>query len=271
MAASTENVYFPNGCLARYSLDGTSFTDLGVLLGDSGATYNYDVNEVIFSQGQKKRQYKNQTIAANLTLADLNPTALSALSGGMISKTTTAASAVTTCPDQVISEGFALQTPYELVIETSSSDSTKLKASVEPTLTTTTGVVGTADGNLVEGTDYELVIMSSAFSGYGIVFLSTVDLAQDITIDYSSVTPVATTTLTAGQSTYAPDTIALQFYESASGRTMTIYACNVDSGGYNFGFKGVDSDGVEEMALAFTGQLDTTRTSGDQLFSWVIE
>lgn len=267
MSASTDHVFFPNGCLARYSLDGSSFSDLGVLLGDSGATYNYDVNLVTFSQGQKKRQYKNQTIAASLTLADLDPTAISALSGGMISKTTTAASAVSTAPDQVLSSGdWAANTPIEFVIETSSTDSTKLKASAEPTIS----VSGSVDAGMAEGTDYEIVVLASAFAGYGIVLLDAATLAQDVTISFTSVTPLASTTLTAGESTYVPDTIALQFYESVSGRTMTIYAANVDSGGYNFGFKGIDSDGVEEMALAFTGEIDTTRTAGDQLFSWVL-
>jgi hypothetical protein len=267
MPASTDHVFFPNGCLARYSLDGTTFTDLGVLLGDSGATYNYDINLVTFSQGQKRRQYKNQTIAASLTLADLNPDAISALSGGMIRKTTTAGVAVTTAPDQVLSSGaWAKNTPIEFVIETSDSDSTKLKASEEPTIS----VEGSVDGAMAEGTDYEIVVLDSSFAGYGIVILDAATLAQDVTITFTSVTPLESTTLTAGESTYTPDTIALQFYEEVSGRTMTIYACNVDSGGYNFGFKGVDSDGVEEMALAFTGEIDTTRTAGDQLFSWVL-
>lgn len=268
MAASMDYVFFPNGCLASYSTDGTSFTDLGVLVGDTSAVWNYDINEVIFSQGQKKRQYKNQTIEATLSLADINPDALSALAGGMLTKSTTTSGAVTTMPDQVIAEGFALNTPIALVLETSSSDSTKLKASAEPTLTS---VSGSVDGALVDGTDYEIIIDDSQYSGYSIVFLSGVTLAQDITIDYASVTPVATTTLTAGSSTYVPDTLALKFADSASGRTLTIYAANVNSGGFAFGFKASDSDGVEQMDLSFNGQLDTTRTSGDQLFSWVLE
>ena len=269
MAASMDYVYFPNGCLASYSTDGTSFTDLGVLVGDTTATWNYDINEVVFSQGQKKKQYKNQTIDASLTLADLNPTALGALSGGMLTKTETAGTANTSVPDQVIASGaFALNTPVALVMETSSTDSTKLKASAEPTLTSVTGSV---DGALVDGTDYEIIIDASQFGGYSIVFLSGVTLAQSITIDYASVTPVASTTLSGGSSTYVPDTLALKFYDSASKRTMTIYAANVNSGGFAFGFKASDSDGVEQMDLSFTGQIDTTRDDGDQLFNWVIE
>lgn len=269
MSASMDYVYFPNGCLASYSTDGTSYTALGVLVGDTAATWNYDINEVLFSAGQKKKQYKNQTIDASLTLADINPDALTALSGGMLTKTTTAGSANTDVPDQVIASGaFALNTPVNLVLETSATDSTKLKASAEPTITSVTGSV---DGALSEGTGYEIIVDANSFSGYSIVFLTGVDLVQSITIDYASVTPIATTTLTGGSSTYVPDTIALRFYDEASGRTMDIHAANVNSGGFAFGFKASDSDGVEEMALSFTGQLDTTRTSGDQLFSWTLE
>lgn len=268
MAASTNYVNFPSGCLARYSTDGTSWTDLGMLIGDTQAVWNYDINTVVGSEGQKLEQYKNQTMAASFDLADLNPTALSALSGGLITKTDTAGSPNTNVPDQVIASGaWAYKTPVALVMETSSTDSTKLIASAEPTLTSVTGSV---DGALVDGTDYEIIVDDSEYGGYSIIIKDSVTvttLAQTITIDYSSVTPVASTTMTAGHSTYTPTSIGLQLYSAAQGKTITMYNVNVDSGSYNFGFKATDSDGADVMTLSFTGSEDVSRTNGDRLFS----
>ena len=89
-----------------------------------------------------------------------------------------------------------------------------------------------------------------------------------MTISYANVTPVATVTLAAGTPSYVPSTLALRGYCSEQGKTIDIAAVNVDSGTYNFGFKGTATDGTEEMALAFTGVLDSSLTDGTQLFTF---
>lgn len=266
--AITSYVNFPSGCKVKYSTDGTTYTDLGMLIGDTTATWNYDVNVIRGSEGEKLEQYKNQTVAASFDLANLDPTKLSGLAGGLLTQSTTTTTPVTTMPDQVISSGdWAEDTPVNLVLYTSSSDNTKLIASAAPTLTSVTGSV---DGALVAGTDYEIIVDSSAYSGFSIVLLAAITtVAQNITIDYASVTPVATTTLTAGHSTYTPSSIGLQLYSEAQGKTFTMYNVNIDSGSFNFGFKASESDGADVMTLSFTGSEDVTRTNGDRLFSIV--
>jgi len=268
MAASTSYVNFPSGCLARYSTDGTTYNDLGMLIGDTEATWNYDINTVVGSEGQKLEQYKNQTVAASFELADLNPVALSALSGGLMTQTTTSGSANTSVPDQVIAaSAWAYSTPVNLVLETSSTDDTKLIASASPTITSVTGSV---DSTLAEADDYDIIVDSSSFSGYSIAIKDSATVttaAQTITIVYTSVTPTATTTTTAGHSTYTPSSIGLQLYSVAQGKIFTMYNVNVDSGSYNFGFKATDSAGADVMTLAFTGTEDVSRTNGDRLFS----
>ena len=268
MSASTSYVNFPAGCLARYSTDGTTYTDLGMLIGDTEATWNYDINTVIGSEGQKLENYKNQTVAASFDLADLNPTALGALSGGLLTTTTTTSAANTSVPNQVIASGdWAFSTPVALVLETSSTDDTPLIASASPTIDS---VTGSEDNELTVAVDYDIIVDSSSYSGYSIIVKDSATLttiAQSITIAYSSVTPTASVTMTAGHNNYSPSSIGLQLYSAAQGKTFTMYNVNIDSGSYNFGFKASDSDGADVMTLSFTGSEDVTRTNGDRLFS----
>jgi len=187
----------------------------------------------------------------------------------MLTKNVTAGTDFTDAPDQTIAAGWTNMKPIHLAPTTAAGVAVKMDA--EPTFTSISGATA---GVLAAGDDYYIIKDDSSYSGYSIV-LDTAGGAglvttEVVTIDYNNVSPIASTTLTGGSSTYTPDTLALRFYDDASERTMTIYAANVDSGGFTFGFKANDSDGVEEMALSFTGQIDTTRTSGDQLFSWVL-
>lgn len=267
MAASVEYVNFPDGSLWSYSLDGSSYTALGVLMGDTTATWNYDKNEIEFHDGQKKLSYRNQTMSAALTLADLNPTAISALSGGMLSKTDTAATLFTDAPNQEIAVGWTNMKAINL--EPTTAALASVICSVVPTFTSLTGSTA---GSLTEGVDYYIVSDDNSFSGFSVI-LDTDGAAglvttETVTISFANVTPLASTTLSAGSASYVPTTLALRGYSSGQGKTIDIAAVNVDSGTYNFGFKGTASDGTDEMALTFTGVLDADLADGAQLFSF---
>lgn len=267
MAASTSYVNFPTGSLWSYSTDGgSSYTALGVLNGDTEATWNYDRNEHEFHDGQKKLSYRNQSMAVSMTLADLNPQALADLSGGMLTKSDTAGSDFSTAPDQVIAAGWTNMKPINLAPTTAAG-----VAVVMDDFPTLTSVDGDTHTGLAAGDDYYIIEDPSSFSGYSIV-LDTAGsgelvTTEAVTIDYDSVSPLASTTLSAGTASYVPSTIALKGYAEDQGITIVVKAVNVDSGGYNFGFKGTASDGTEEMALTFTGYLDSSATDGEQLFT----
>ena len=267
MAASTDYVNFPDGSLWSYSLDGVSYTALGVLNGDTQAIWNYDKNEVEFHDGQKKISYRNQTMSAALTLADLNPTAVSELSGGMLSKTDTAASPFADAPDQVIAIGWSDMKPINLLPTTLGG--VAVICSVVPTITSVTGSIA---GVCAAGVDYYLITDDNSFCGFSILLdeagAAGLDPTETVTIDYNSVTPLASTSLSAGTPSYVPTTLALRGYSADQGKTIDIAAVNVDTGTYNFGFKGTASDGTDEMALAFTGVLDSSLTDGQQLFTF---
>ena len=265
MAASTQDVTLPKGSEWYYSLDGSSYTMLGVLNGDTTATWNYDSNKHDFHDGQSITSYSNQTMAVGLTLADLNPQALSDLSGGMLSKTDTAGASFSDAPDQTIAAGWTNMKPINFAPTTAGGTAVILSAS--PTLTSVTGSVA---GALTEGADYYIVADDNSFSGWSIV-LDTAGAAglvttESVVIDYGSLTPTATTTLAGGSSSYTPDTIALRGIQKTTSTTINIHAVTVDGGSYNFGFKGTASDGTDEMVLAFSGELDASKDDGEMLF-----
>ena len=54
-------------------------------------------------------------------------------------------------------------------------------------------------------------------------------------------------------------------------REVELYSVYGNSGGFQFNFKGANEDGTEEMPIAFSGQIDTSRTDGRQLLSWVVD
>lgn len=269
MAASTSYVEFPTGSLWSYSTDGSSYTELGVLNGDTTATWNYDRNEVEFHDGQKQISYRNQTVAASLVLADLNPTALSELSGGMLSKTDVSGVDFSTAPDQTIAAGWTNMKPIPLAPTTAAGVAVIMDAA--PTFTS---IEGATHDTLTEGADYYIISDDNSFSGYSIV-LDTAGAGglvttEVVTIDYDNVSPLASVTLSAGTPSYTPDTLWLRGYAEDQGKTIDMYAVNVDAGSYNFGFKGTASDGTEEMALSFTGYLNSSLTDGAQLFTVTI-
>jgi hypothetical protein len=52
-------------------------------------------------------------------------------------------------------------------------------------------------------------------------------------------------------------------------RQAELFSVNTDAGGIGLNFGGANEDGVEELPITFTGSLDTTRTDGYQLLSYI--
>ena len=140
---------------------------------------------------------------------------------------------------------------------------------VVPTLTS---VTGGASETLTAGVDYYIITDDNSFCGFSIVLdtdgTATLATTDVVTIEYNEVTPLASVSLTAGTPSYVPSTLALRGYSEDQGKTIDIAAVNVDTGTYNFGFKGTASSGTDEMALSFTGVLDSSLSDGEQLFTF---
>lgn len=282
MTAQTalQDIYFPGGCQVLIKAPGdVAYADMGVIEGDATATFNFDVNQVdTGNAGKTQKQYKNMTVEGAFTLNSLNPTAIQKLGTGLFSVSTTAASPVSTIPDQDIAAGWDDGYVYDLVMYTSSSDTTKLRMSTAPTITSVTLDPDTAAEALTEGNDY-IIVKNDSYSGYGITFVSANMVTGSpktliIRIDYGTNTPVGTTTMTAGTTTQISTPVEMKYvHTDSNGKIRSFYmpSAEPNSGGFQFNFKGANSDGLENMPITFSARLDTTKTDGAQLFEWVIE
>jgi hypothetical protein len=246
--------------------------DVGAIIGSLNFTLNYTENQTqLANAGKTDRQIRDMVIAGGFTLVNTDPEVLEYLSGGMFTIDTQTGSLVSSIEDQVIADGDAVnKQPVPLhLVETGANP---LKLSAEPTITSVTGSV---DSALAENDDYTIIKDLNSSSGYSIVFntagttLST--MAQDFTIVYASATPIAGDTLHAGTSTLIQNAYGLKIEHRNSDavidNSFEVYAANTDSGGFVFGYKGADEDGLNEMPISFTGDLDTTRADGKQLFN----
>jgi hypothetical protein len=268
-------IYFPDGAKVSVKESGAgSYTDLGAINSAVTATVNYDINEIeTANAGKLDRQASNMTIAGAFTLINLDPSGIEKLGSGILSTVVTTTTPSTTVDNQVLSSGgWADKTPANLVLIDSS---VTLRASAEPTITSVTGSV---DGALLADDDYSIIADTNSPSGYSIVLnlagaiLTTV--SQDITIDYNSITPIANTKVYAGTSSVVMSAYAMKIEHTDSNskvRSLELFAVSTDSGGFQFNFKGANEDGVEEMPLAFTAQLDTSLTDGQQLMVWSVD
>jgi hypothetical protein len=266
------HITFPDG--AQVAVDtGSGYFDVGAIQSAVTQTLNYTENQTEGANwGKSDLQIREMTIAGGFTLVNLDPEGVEKLGAGMFERVTTAGTPTLTVDDQIIASGFTDKSNIALDLIDSN---VYLKASAEPTLTSVTGSV---DGALTADDDYTIVVDSSASSGYSIVLntagtiLSTT--AQTITIDYNSVTPIASQILYAGTSTKILTAYSMRVRHTDSNskiRQVEMFAVNPNSGSFQFNFKGANEDGIEEMPLTYTAQLDTSRTDGRQLIAWTFE
>lgn len=268
-------VYFPDGAKVSVKESGASvFTDVGAINSAVTNTLNWEENQVnTANAGLLAKQIRNMTMEGGFTLINLDPNGVQKLSGGFLTVTDVAGTPFIDAPDQtVLSGAWSDVTPIQLAPTTAAG------VAVRATALALTSVTGSVDGALVANDDYTLIEDSNSYSGWSIVpntagtNLTTV--VQDLTIDYGSITPVDSTVVSGGASTFVLQSAAIRITHTDDNgkiRQLDLYAVDANSGGFQFNFKGANEDGVEEMPLTFTARLDTSRTSGDQLFSWTVE
>lgn len=277
----TSNIYFPDGAVVAIKASGeATYTDVGAINSAVTATLNWTENQIeTANAGKTAKQIKEMQIEGGFTLINLEPEGIERMGGGVFTRVETAGSAVTASPDQVIAAGWDDGETFELVLETSSTDDTKLKLSTAPVFTSVTLDAGGADEALTAGNDYVVVEDPNSFSGYSITFISggmsTLDpKTKTITIDYGSNTPVASETIYAGASTATLTAYAMQITHTDDNdriRRLELFSVDPNSGGFQFNFKGANEEGLEEMPLTFMAKLDTSLTSGRQLMAWTVE
>lgn len=275
----TEYVYFPDGCKVAIQPNKTgSFIDLGALNSAVNAVLNYDENRVETSNaGNLRTQIKNMIMAGDFTLINLDPEGLEALGAGIMERVVTAASPVTDIADHVIATGFTDKglIPIEVVGDGASNTGTVYGLSAEPTITSVTGSV---DSTLTVDDDYTVVPDANSRSGYSIILntagTNLTTTAQTVTIVFTTVTPIASTTLYAGSSTEVLTPYAVRIThtddDSNIDRQLDLYEVDTASGGFAFSFKGANEDGVDEMPFSIQARIDSSRTTGRQLMGWTV-
>ena len=165
---SGNQVFLPDGCDVQVKESGGSYVSLGNILGDCAGTHNFDINEVEFNDGQKITQHRNETISTSFILANLNAANIGKLSSGMFTVVDTAGSAVSDIADQTISSGWADNTVYPLVMD--STVEGEIRTTAQPTLTSVTlDPTGTPEV-LAEDTEY--VVVDLGGGNWGIQFIS---------------------------------------------------------------------------------------------------
>lgn len=258
-----EEYMFPGGAALEVSADGVTYYNMGTLAGGVTVTYNYDKKTTV--SGNKGTIYSRAT---NETLA-LAPTALMSwdLSDwDKIGANLFAYSAVAGTPvagaTQVFASG-AWSYNGSLVIENQNYDLSAL---------TINSVTAGTDGALVEDTDFFVGLDQQGRTVITVIDSVTVTTeSQTITVNYDY-TPAAGKMITAGNSS----TVLSRYYvrlrhytnDALSTYDVELIAFGVDlDSGMSLNFKGDQDDGVNEITVAFTANMDTSRASGQQLFS----
>jgi hypothetical protein len=256
-----DRFWFGEGSAFEVSTDGGSvFNNYGAFAGGITFTHNYDKEQTELGNRSKTcSNIKNQTFAVAPTpLATNNLEQLSALGGGIYNYTATAGTPVAGATQVTASGDWAFDVPIVLNGQNASG--------LVPTINSVTGSV---DGPLVDGTDY---IMAKVSGGWAvIVFNNGKTLAQSITTDYDY-TPASGKTITAGSSSIVTTDfiIRVRHYTDAAltlyDAECLIHKASLDSG-IQFNWKGVNEDGLNNVTMALTGDIDDDRADGDQLFS----
>ena len=276
-----KNFLFPDGCQFLIKEYGAaSYTDCGAINSQVANSVTFDENQLeTANAGTTEKQINNMKVDCSLTLINWSMDVLEKLSGGMISKSTTLAAGLAAIPDQEIPIGWADNTLYEIEMETSATDSTLIRLSAPPTLTSVILDPDSVNETLVEGTEYYVIATPNTTSGYSIGFLSEpmsdlTPTAKVIVIDYDTNTPIASETLNVGASTVTLKAAAFRFKhtdEAGLIRQLDLHSVDPNSGFLEFNFKGANEDGLEELPLTFQAKIDSSKSSGQQLFSFTYE
>ena len=268
-----KNVNLADGCrVSVKASESAEFLDLGVMEGDYVATLQYDEERKEWANASPDVTRSNFRMEGSFTLANLEFAGLEEISNGMITRTVTEGTPVTTFVDQVIN-GFTPNVPVELVA-TDPATGIPIKFSASPVITSIVDDA-TVQNTLDPNDDYFVIADANSASGYSIMFTDEgtheIETAAKLTIEFGANTPIASETLACGTSSFEakPYAMRIQHFNSAdvADYTLDLYNVYTSPGSYNFGLKGADTGGYDTMEISFSVELDETKTDGAQLFS----
>ena len=259
MATVYKSIHLPVGYEVAIKADADpDFIDLGVTKDAGTLEFTYDAVKVTGSQAEPVLNYfKNMAMTATFSLYQQELSNINRLMSGATAYTTTAGVSVSGAVDTYLTGEWARS---EFIPFQNQQG---------------TGVVPTAisvanPGALVLDTDYSVVESNGK---WGIVIIpARGNLANTLAITYTY-TPSASRNLTAGASSVdiEPRQLRLRkLLDTGKYWTCTIYAATATSG-LSFSLPRYDEDEPNALEVVLEGQLDTSRSSMDQLFSIVDE
>jgi hypothetical protein len=275
---SASTMIAPDGCAMYVDPDGNGYDAIGVLMGDTELSITWkESQEETANAGKPDPTASEFEVEGTVTIANMNMTILSELFGGLFTPVTTPASENSSIPDQYIAAGWDDHIVYDLLPETSGSDSTILKLSTQPVLTSVKIATSTTPETLTEDTDYVVSVKDSSPSGWGIEFIEAGMTEKGngiITIDWGANTPVSRVTYHIGTSKTTIDPFALKFEHTDSASKVNgciIHKCYPKPGSFQFGYKGASESGYETIKFTFRGITDTSQTDGRQLMNKYVD
>lgn len=133
---------------------------------------------------------------------------------------------------------------------------------------TIASVVGSVDGALVAGTDYEVVNMDGL--GWGISIHDSVTVTtevQDVTVTYGYTPAVSKTLKTGGNKVINPIEVKFETIDADGNAVEYNFYKVYPNGSFGHGFSPENSSEPITMPMAFVAKKDSSRATGDQLFS----
>ena len=264
----TTYIDFGDGCVVNISTDDfATTTDLGAIRAGSTAVLNYEETEFeTGNAGILNTRITNMTMAMDFDLLNVDPDDLTDLGGGIFTQTDE--SGAVTPDDQTIAAGWTAEQVIHLLPE---SGGIVRKFTTTPVITSVTNDVtpGAADD------DYFVFADPNSPSGYSMYMLTdgtnTFSTSDATVIVYASNTMVTRTTLTSGTSSATITPIGLQFVHTDSNsyeKGIRVYSAKVNSGAFQFMWKGANEDDANSMPFSLTAKIDTSRTDGQQLLTF---
>lgn len=261
VTANTNVYVFGSGKLEA-GADVGSLVCLGSL---RGATFveSWDSVEIeTDNAGKPIKKIKNQKATLKAGLLEVDLAKFSALRGGIDIYTTTPGSKVED-HDQVVASGAWSYNKF-IECEHQNSDLSILQIDTQGYV----DVVAGTNGALVHGTDY-FMVKDAATGKWGIIVIDSATVtteAQQLTISYDY-TPPASRTLTSGGKYVINDQVVRLTHTTEDGKILrlTLYKAHV-GGGLELTFPSDDSDDVMEVPFEMVGELDVSRSEGDQLY-----
>ena len=264
---TVDKFIFPDGCELAVSDDnGVSFSSLGTLAAGATATYNYDKIELESGNNAKLfSRAKNETIElAPSALWSWDPEVMAKFAGGLFDYTAVAGTPVAGATQSIASGSWNFNKFIKI-----ENQNYNLGA-----ITVNSVTLGT-NGAIVEDTDF--YIGRNAAGEYGIFIIDSATVtteSQTVEIDYDY-TPTSGKYITAGDSSTVLSKFQarLRHYTDTALTTydweLIVYSVDINSG-LSLNFKGANEDGTNEITVSFTGNIDTARTAGAQLFKLLI-